>query len=47
MDKLEKSNKLSNIVIVKAIEIHRELGPGLLEKVYQHSKYTEITNENR
>ena len=28
-------NELSKIVIGKAIEIHRELGPGLLESSYQ------------
>lgn len=42
MDNLEKANKLSNIVIGKAIEIHRELGPGLLEKVYQHCLFYEL-----
>jgi GxxExxY protein len=28
-------NELSNIVIGKAIDIHRTLGPGLLESVYE------------
>lgn len=28
-------NELSNIIIGKAIEVHRELGPGLLESAYQ------------
>jgi GxxExxY protein len=33
--KLMTENELSNIVIGKAIDIHRTLGPGLLESVYE------------
>jgi GxxExxY protein len=29
-------NELSRIIIGCAIEVHRELGPGLLESVYEH-----------
>ena len=29
-------NELSTIVIGEAIEVHRQLGPGLLESVYEH-----------
>jgi GxxExxY protein len=32
----EKANELSNRVIGAAIEVHRHLGPGLLESAYQH-----------
>lgn len=30
-----KLNKLSEIIIGKAIEVHKKLGPGLLESAYQ------------
>ncbi|GJM33480.1 MAG: hypothetical protein DHS20C18_24810 [Saprospiraceae bacterium] len=29
-----KTNEITKIVIGKAIEVHRELGPGLLESTY-------------
>ena len=35
-------NELSGIVIDTAIEIHRRLGPGLLESVYQEVLYYEL-----
>jgi len=31
----EKRNQLSGIVLDSSIEVHRHLGPGLLEKVYE------------
>ncbi|MBI9063054.1 MAG: GxxExxY protein [Marinilabiliaceae bacterium] len=31
----EKLNELTRLIIGKAIEIHKTLGPGLLERVYQ------------
>ena len=37
--------KISNIIIGKAIEVHRILGPGLLESAYQKCLCFEIQNE--
>lgn len=37
--------KISNIIIGKAIEVHRILGPGLLESAYQKCLYYELINE--
>lgn len=31
----EEINKLSGIILDSAIEVHRNLGPGLLESVYE------------
>lgn len=38
-------NEISTIIIGKAIEIHRTLGPGLLESAYQECLYYELINE--
>ena len=37
-------NEISNIIIGKAIEVHEELGPDLLESAYQECLYYELTN---
>jgi GxxExxY protein len=37
-------NELSNIVIGYAIEVHKNLGPGLLESVYQKCLLFELMN---
>ncbi|MFT5166317.1 MAG: GxxExxY protein [Saprospiraceae bacterium] len=39
-----ESNNISRIIIGKAIEIHKTLGPGLLESAYQECLYYELTN---
>ena len=33
-------NEISNIIIGKAIEVHRQLGPGLLESAYKECLYS-------
>ncbi len=38
----EKLNELSKRVIGAAIRVHRELGPGLLESVYQRCLFIEL-----
>lgn len=42
-EKMEVENRLSNIIIGKAIEVHRQLGPGLLESAYQECLYYELS----
>jgi GxxExxY protein len=39
---METENELSNIIIGCAIEVHKELGPGLLESAYQEYLYFEL-----
>lgn len=38
-------NEISRIVITQSIRIHRELGPGLLESVYQECLYYLLKKE--
>jgi len=37
-------NELSGKIISAAIEVHRELGPGLLESVYEYCFFEELVN---
>ena len=39
-------DKLTEQVIGLAIEVHRHLGPGLLESAYQECLYYELKNAN-
>lgn len=41
----DRLNKLSNIVIGAAIEVHKTLGPGLLESVYEECLKTELMSK--
>lgn len=41
----DRLNKLSNIVIGAAIEVHKTLGPGLLESVYEECLKTELQSK--
>lgn len=38
-------NELSNIIIGSAIEVHKQLGPGLLESAYQECLYFELKSK--
>ena len=38
-------NEISKIIIGKAIEVHKALGPGLLESAYQECLYYELNEE--
>ena len=42
MEKTE--NELSNIILGCAIEVHKKLGPGLLESAYQECLFFELIN---
>ena len=35
-------NHISSIILDSAIAVHKEMGPGLLEAVYQHCMHTEL-----
>jgi GxxExxY protein len=37
-------NEISKIIIGKAIEVHKSLGPGLLESAYQECLFYELTS---
>jgi GxxExxY protein len=43
--KTTKLNELSGAIMASAIEVHRELGPGLLESVYQVCLVEELKNQ--
>jgi len=43
---IEKTeNELSNTIIGCAIEVHKQLGPGLLESAYQECLFYELVNK--
>jgi GxxExxY protein len=39
-------NELSNVILKSAITVHKEIGPGLLESVYQECMILELRNRN-
>jgi len=42
----EQLNKLGTIILDASIEVHKQLGPGLLETVYELSLFKELTLRN-
>ena len=42
---MEKIDELSGAIIGAAIEVHRHLGPGMLESVYEECLSYELTNQ--
>jgi GxxExxY protein len=40
-----ETSELTGIVIGKSIEVHKNLGPGLLESAYKECLYYELVNE--
>lgn len=40
----EELNKLTNKIIGIAIKVHKDLGPGFIEKIYQRAMYLELKN---
>lgn len=38
-------NELSSIIVDTAYQVHTQLGPGLLESVYEEILYYELTNK--
>jgi len=41
-----EENELTRIIIGCAIDVHRNLGPGLLESAYRHCLCHELTDKN-
>lgn len=41
---MRKEDALSQEIIGAAIEVHRHLGPGLLESIYEHCMLKELRN---
>lgn len=42
----EQLNKLGSIILDASIEVHKQLGPGLLETVYELSLFKELKLRN-
>lgn len=40
----QAENEISNIIIGRAIEVHKQLGPGLLESAYRECLFYELQN---
>jgi len=42
----EQLNKLGAIILDASIEVHKQLGPGLLESIYELSLFKELSSRN-
>jgi GxxExxY protein len=42
----DELNKLGSTILDASIEVHKQLGPGLLESVYELSLYKELVHRN-
>ncbi len=42
----DQLNKIGSIILDSAIEVHKQLGPGLLESVYELSLFKELSSRN-
>lgn len=42
----ERYNELSAIILDSAISVHKEMGPGLLEAIYQQCMFRELSLRN-
>jgi GxxExxY protein len=42
----DQLNQLSGAIISSAIEVHRQMGPGLLESIYQYCLITELRSRS-
>ncbi len=45
-EQISKLNKLSELIIGSAIEVHKNLGPGLLESAYEAALFYELSTNN-
>lgn len=43
MKNREEINRLSGVILDAAIRVHKEMGPGLLESIYQHCLFKELS----
>lgn len=42
----EELNKFGSVILDSSIEVHKQLGPGLLESVYELSLFKELSSRN-
>ncbi|MGC3945218.1 MAG: GxxExxY protein [Chryseolinea sp.] len=42
----EKLNIISGAILASSIEVHRQMGPGLLESIYKHCLISELRSRN-